>query len=188
MIDIPCVIFAGGKSSRMGEDKALLPFAGFDTLTQFQLSKFTPYFKDVYIGCKDKSKFDFNANFIEDLKRYEDSAPHIGLISAFEKLESAAIAVISVDAPYFEAKHFERLYDKLADGDAVVSKSPNGNQPLCAIYKRSILPLLKEMTAQKKYRFAHLFEKISVKFVEFKDEGIFTNLNTAEDYEKLNTN
>jgi molybdopterin-guanine dinucleotide biosynthesis protein A len=184
MFDIPCVIFAGGKSRRMGADKALLPFGGFDTLTQFQLSKFTPYFKNVYIGCKHKTKFDFDANFIEDLKEYEDSAPHIGLISAFEKLDSDYIFVISVDAPFFNNEHFKKLYEQLEEYEAIVAISPDNKQPLCAIYKRSILPHLKELTKEKKYRFAYIFEKISVKFVEFDDEEIFVNLNTPQDYEK----
>ena len=68
MYDIPCVIFAGGKSSRMKKDKSLLPFGGFDTLTQFQLFCLQKLFKTVYISCKDKSKFNFEASFIEDLK------------------------------------------------------------------------------------------------------------------------
>ncbi len=177
------VIFAGGKSSRMGEDKALLPFGGFETLTQFQLAKFQPYFKDVYVGCKDKNKFNFEANFIEDLKEYEDSAPHVGLISAFEKLEVDEVAVLSVDTPFFDVEHFEKLYEHY--NSSVVAKSPHGYQPLCAIYKREILPMLKELTSQKKYRFSELFEKIDVKFVEFDDEKVFTNLNTPEEYEKV---
>jgi molybdopterin-guanine dinucleotide biosynthesis protein A len=178
------VIFAGGKSSRMGKDKALLPFKGFDTLTQFQLAKFQPNFKKIYIGCKSKKKFDFEAEFIEDLKEYKDSAPHVGLISAFETLKSETIAVLSVDVPFFEVKHFEELYKYLGTHEAVIAKSPQGKQPLCAIYKSSILPQLKQLTDEKKYRFAYLFEKIDVKFVEFEDEKIFINLNTPEEYKK----
>jgi len=55
--DIACVILAGGKSSRMGEDKALLPFGYSPTLTQYQLKKFQDYFKDLYISTKDKNKY-----------------------------------------------------------------------------------------------------------------------------------
>lgn len=178
------MIFAGGKSSRMGVDKALLPFRGFNTLTEFQLSKFSPYFSNVYISCKSRDKFDFEADFIEDLTIYKDSAPHMGLISAFETLKTDEIFVLSVDAPFFNVKHFKKLYKYLDTHEAVVAKSPQGNQPLCAIYKKSILPHLKKLTDEKKYRFAHLFEKIDVKFVEFDDEQIFINLNTPEDYEK----
>lgn len=171
----------------MGRDKALLPFGGFKTLTQFQLAKFKPHFKNVYIGCKHKSKFNFTANFIEDIPRYKDSAPHIGLISAFEQLDTDAIFVLSVDAPFFNIEQFEKLYDQIGAHDAIVAKSPNGKQPLCAIYKRAILPDLKALTREKKYRFAYLFEKIDLHFVQFEDENIFTNLNTPEDYEKAET-
>jgi len=66
MFNIPCVIFAGGKSSRMGENKALLPFAGFETLTEYQYTRLSKIFSSVYISCKDKSIFSFDANFIED--------------------------------------------------------------------------------------------------------------------------
>ncbi len=179
------MIFAGGKSRRMGKDKALLPFGGFETLTEFQLAKFKPHFQKVYIGCKNKTKFDFEANFIEDLQEFEDSAPHVGLISAFEILDVDAIFILSVDAPFFDIEHFEKLYQKINEHDAIVAKSPNGEQPLCAIYKKSILPHLKELTKEKKYRFAYLFERVDVYFVEFKDEDTFVNLNTPEDYKKL---
>ena len=184
MYDIPCVIFAGGKSRRMGRDKALLPFGKFETLTQFQLAKFQPLFQKVYIGCKSKTKFNFEANFIEDLKEYEDAAPHVGLISAFETLKTDKIFVLSVDVPFFDITHFEKLYAHLYDHEAVVAKSPKGKQPLCAIYKSSILPHLKELIHEKRYRFAHLFEKLDIKFVTFDDEKIFANLNTPEDYKK----
>ena len=93
MIDIPCVIFAGGKSSRMGEDKALLPFGDFPTLTQFQLNKLQKIFNNVYISCKDSSKFDFlkeneDAKFIEDVKTEDTFAPTTGFIAIFEKLKN----------------------------------------------------------------------------------------------------
>jgi len=69
MFQIPCVIFAGGKSSRMGEDKSLLPFGSFSTLTEFQLNRLQKMFKNIYISCKKSSKFDFNADFIEDISQ-----------------------------------------------------------------------------------------------------------------------
>ncbi len=179
----PLIIFAGGKSSRMGRDKALLPFGGYPTLTQYQLERFKPYFQEIYIGCKDKRKFDFEADFVEDLKNYEDSAPHIGLISAFEKLDTDTICVLSVDTPFFNVEDFQKLLDSdKSESNAIVARSRKGNQPLCAVYKRSILPSLKEVTAEKKYRFAFLFEKSNIQFVSFEKEELFINLNTPEEY------
>jgi molybdopterin-guanine dinucleotide biosynthesis protein A len=43
--EIPCVILSGGKSSRMGEDKSLLPFSSSNSLIEFQFNRLKPYFK-----------------------------------------------------------------------------------------------------------------------------------------------
>ena len=166
----------------MGRDKALLPFKGFDTLTEFQLSKLSSNFKNLYVSSKDKKKFDFKANFIEDLKEYQDSSPYIALISSFKTLDDDVVAFLSVDVPFFKGEHFETLYANLDNHQAVVAKSPNGKQPLCAIYKREVLQHLIALTNKKKYRFDYLFERIDVKFVEFEDEEIFVNLNTPDEY------
>ena len=185
MLDIPCVIFAGGQSRRMGEDKALLPFGGFKTLTQFQLDKLSPHFTDVYISCKDKNKFDFKADFIEDNPLYQNSSPLIALVSVFEYLRCDKIAVLSVDTPFFTHTHFKKL---LAHGDnqsaITVAKSSSGTQPLCAIYTKEALPFMRTLITEKRYKMRELFEKAETVFVDFNDEEIFSNLNFQEDYQK----
>jgi len=72
---IPAVIFAGGKSSRMGKDKASLPFGSYDTLAEYQYQRLKKIFSDIYIGSK-TDKFDFNAPLILD--RYSVSSPMAG--------------------------------------------------------------------------------------------------------------
>lgn len=183
MIDIPCVIIAGGKSSRMGRDKALLPFGNSPTLSEFQYKRLKKYFKKTYISCKSSDKFNFEADFIEDLP-YEDSAPFIALISIFEKLEDEYIFVLSVDTPFFGISEFKKLHDSLKDEDAIVAKTNSGYQPLCAIYKRTSLKILKELSSEKKYRFTGLYDRIKVKYIKYDNEDSFDNLNFYTDYEK----
>lgn len=169
----------------MREDKSLLPFGGFSTLTEFQLHKFQPHFNNVYISCKSKEKFAFAANFIEDNPLYQTSAPFIGLISVFESLQCDEIFVLSVDTPFFETEHFEKLLSHNEQNTSIiVSKSSTGTQPLCAIYKKEILPIMIELMAQKRYRFSGLFDKIPTKYIDFSEDKIFTNLNCPEDYKK----
>ena len=70
----------------MGEDKALLSFGNFKTLTEFQLSRLSKIFSNVYISCKDQNKFDFQANFLEDDKNISTFA-QVAAIAALEDIE-----------------------------------------------------------------------------------------------------
>ncbi|MCF6173461.1 MAG: NTP transferase domain-containing protein [Campylobacteraceae bacterium] len=64
-MDICAVVLAGGKSSRMGRDKALLQFGWYDTLVEYQYRKLEAIFDKVYISSKE-DKFDFDVDIIYD--------------------------------------------------------------------------------------------------------------------------
>ena len=100
------VIFAGGKSSRMGKDKALLPFGKYSTLAEFQQVKLNTLFDKVYISAKE-NKFDFDCMVIED--NYADNSPLVGLISVFETLGVEEVFILSVDAPFVNKETIQKL-------------------------------------------------------------------------------
>jgi len=179
--NMTAIIFAGGKSSRMGKDKALLPFADCNTLSEFQYNKLTSLFKKVYISSKE-DKFDFEATVITDL--YEESSPLVGIISLFETLDADELFILSVDAPFVDEKVIEVLL-KHADekSDAVIAQSPSGVQPLCGIYRRSILPLAQGNRIKENHRLTDLLKKAHTQFVTFDDDTPFVNLNHPHEYE-----
>ena len=175
------VIIAGGKSSRMKCDKALLPFNGFSTLAEYQYRRFEAFFDVVYISSK-KNKFDFLCNLLEDT--YETSSPLVALISIFETLDIEEVFVLSVDAPFVSTEVCEKLY-ALAEhkNEVVVAKSNFGIEPLCAIYRRSILPIAKKMLKENKHRLQSLLEEVNIKEVYFEKDELFMNLNHPHEYE-----
>ena len=179
--NIPLILFAGGKSSRMGQDKALLPFGGYETLSEFQQARLSKLFKKVYISAKE-NKFDFETNLIED--NYKDNSPLVGIISIFETLKVDKVFILSVDAPFVNKEVIEKLINSNNRFDAVVAKSKSGVQPLCGVYKRSILPIAKEHLTEGNHRLQSLLKKVDTQFVPFEDDALFLNLNHPHEYEK----
>ena len=185
MLDIPCVIFAGGKSSRMGENKALLPFAKFDTLTQFQLSRLSKIFKTVYISCKEKNIFEFNASFIEDIKTVSTYAPTSGFVSIFSKIDDERFFALSVDAPFVnETEILEIIKADNKNSDATIAKTDFGIQPMCGIYHRSLQAEFSKMLDNDNHKLGLLLKNSNTNFVYFKNEKPFLNLNHPHEYQE----
>jgi molybdopterin-guanine dinucleotide biosynthesis protein A len=190
--DIACIIFAGGKSRRMGEDKALLPFGGEKTLTEYQYKKFKPYFENIYISTKFKDKFNFDADFIEDIEFYEEDnpqeliySPAVAMYSVFKKYGFNKIFAISVDTPFFNIEHFKKLYN--ADNnslDMIISRTKDGIHPLCSIYKKSCQDELLKMIEQDVHKLRILAKILNTEYIDFEDEEPFLNLNDKETYKK----
>ncbi len=177
------VILAGGKSSRMKKDKALLPFGGYTSLAEFQQRRLSKIFSKVYISSKN-NKFDFDVDIIED--RYESSSPLVALVSIFEALDDIEeVFLLSVDAPFVEKGIINTLYkNNTSLDDVVVAQSNNGLEPLCAIYHRSCLIEAKKALEANRHKLHSLFEKLNVKIVKIDNKSAFINLNYPSEYKE----
>jgi molybdopterin-guanine dinucleotide biosynthesis protein A len=174
------VIFAGGKSSRMGRDKSLLPFGGYSSLCEYQYRRLLPLFDKVYISTKE-DKFEFEAPLIYD--RYPQSSPLVALISIFETLSVDELFVLSVDSPSIGGDIIDRLYN-LSSTHSTIAKSPKGREPLCGIYRRTILPFAKALLDEDNHRLNTLLDISNSAFVEFDSQESFSNLNYIDEYKE----
>ena len=186
MFNTPCVIFAGGKSSRMGEDKALLPFAGKPTLIQYQYERLQKKFKHVYISCKDSKKFDFAANFIEDISTKEDIyAPTIGFVSIFNLLHVNEIFVLSVDTPFIAEEEINKILKHKNQGlDAIIAKTQDTLHPMCGLYNRRLHTTFKKMLQTNQHKLTKLLQDSNTLFLEFENDSNFLNLNNPSQYQE----
>ena len=184
MFNIPAILFAGGKSSRMGRDKALLPFGKYSTLSEYQYRRLKTLFKEVYIAAKD-DKFDFDAEIIYD--RYEESSPLVGIVSVFETLPNDKVFILSVDAPFVDASVMEKLIKESEGYDAVIAKTKSGRQPLCGVYSRAVLDVALDNISKGDHRIGNVLKCVETHFVFFEEDALFANLNHPHEYQEALT-
>ena len=175
------VILAGGKSSRMGEDKALLPFGAYSTMAEFQYNKLQKIFPNVYISAKE-NKFDFDAKVILD--RYKESSPMVAIASILEELQEDFF-LLSVDMPLLSIEAIEKLveaYNRENFYEVYLLKSPNGLEPTAAIYTTKIAATIEEFLKRESYKLMNFLNTSKIKIVEWESEKDFVNLNYKEEY------
>lgn len=179
--EIPCVILCGGKSSRMGEDKALLPLSSYDSLSLYQYEKLNPYFKKVYISSK-TDKFNFNANLILD--KGSIFSPVVALKTIFESLNNEKrIFIITVDTPFVKIDTMKKIIDNSSNYDITVAQTEKTHN-LCGVFSTSCLSIIDEMLNNDIHKVGYLLNKCNTKIVQFNDEDEFLNLNDKPEYEK----
>ncbi len=176
------VILAGGRSSRMGRDKALLPFGGYSTLTEYQYRRLQKLFARVFISSKEK-KFPFQAPIIED--RGELHSPLVALYTLLKHLDSKAIFILGVDLPFVDEAVINALkeyYQHYSDAEAIIAKSPRGYEPLCGIYTQALLTKIKSRLRANNHRLQDLLKESKTISCPFSDTKAFLNLNREDDY------
>ncbi|NKQ40172.1 MAG: molybdenum cofactor guanylyltransferase [Sulfurovum sp.] len=181
------VIFAGGKSSRMGRDKALLPVGGYASMAEYQYRKLKKCFDTVYISSKE-DKFNFEVPILYDL--FKESSPMVALGSIFEQLEDEVLFVLSVDMPNIDHAEIETLIQAYQNTepkpDIIIAKSSRGMEPLCGIYRKTILPHVKKLLEEDIHKMSILLDKVYTKMILFQDDKKFLNVNTPEEYQAIN--
>jgi molybdopterin-guanine dinucleotide biosynthesis protein A len=184
---ISAVIFAGGKSSRMGRDKSLLPFGEFDTMVEYQHKRLSKMFEKVFISWKSE-KVKFGAKSILDNKNFSNIfAPTVGLYSILESSPTDYTFIISVDSPFFCLNNIEKLVVETTNNkfDIIIANSENGVEPLIGIYHKRVISKIKDMIESNNHKLKTLLETSNTKYVDINSYQDFINLNYLTDYEKF---
>jgi len=176
--EIPCVILCGGKSSRMGEDKALLPFDKYNSLVQYQFERLKPYFKSIHLSSK-TNKFDFPCDIIYD--KEDVSSPMVALKNILSTLEDDKVFIMTVDTPFVSLETIDKLYASSKDLDITVAQTLRTHN-LCGVFSKSILEKVIEMVNDDFHKIGALLKRVNISYVKFEDENEFLNLNTPEEY------
>ncbi|WP_026802986.1 molybdenum cofactor guanylyltransferase MobA [Aliarcobacter lanthieri] len=178
---IPCIILSGGKSSRMKEDKSLLPFGFENSLIEYQYKRLKPYFKNIYISSKtDKFNFLNTNNLILD-DNQEIYSPILALQTILETLENKKVFIITVDTPFIKIETISELINESQEFDITIAQTSRIHN-LCGVFSKDILNVIKAMIKDDIHRINHLIKSTNYKILEFQNEDEFLNLNSKDDY------
>jgi molybdopterin-guanine dinucleotide biosynthesis protein A len=181
------IVLAGGRSSRMGAPKALLPFDG-EPLIAHIVRLLDSLFGDVVIvAAAGQDIPSFAAKLVRDEVAYQ--GPVAGLVYGLKAATRDLAFVTSCDSAFLVPSLIQHLISRATDHDVVVPYWNGRFQPLHAVYRRAVLPLLEGQLARNDLRPVSLFDKVRTCRVDedeirsFDPEGLsFFNMNTPEDY------
>ena len=163
----------------MGRDKALLEWNG-ETLTERALRKLKAVCGDVAIagGSPELARF---GRVIADPT--SGLGPLAGIVAALEQTSSDRNLFLAVDMPFVPVAVLESLVSGSETEMVLLAKADGYVQPLCGIYSRAALPVLRgELEARRlKLKDAGLATG-SVGYVEFAELAWFENVNTPDDF------
>jgi molybdopterin-guanine dinucleotide biosynthesis protein A len=184
------VVQAGGQSQRMGENKALKPFLG-QPLIERVVSRLRPIADELILTTNDPGALgSIDARTVADL--HPGIGPLGGLHTAISAAQSDVVAVVACDMPFASASLLLAAAGILLqdNADVVIAQSPEGFEPMHAVYRRSTcLPAIEAVIQAGQRRVISWFPAVRLRLLtpeELKQhdpEGLaFWNVNTPEDF------
>ena len=186
------IMLCGGKSTRMGRSKALLPF-GPETMLQRVVRLLGSVVQPIVaVAASDQVLPALPASVIITRDEREGRGPLEGLRAGLKALppEVEGAYVTSCDVPLLVPGFVRQMLD-LTDGfDIAVMEIDGFAHPLSAVYCRTTLPYVEDLLARDRLRPAFLFEGVRTRRVtpaeitSDPDLRTLRNLNTPEDYQR----
>lgn len=191
-MNLTAFVLAGGKSTRMGRDKAFLEFEGETMITRaVNLARsVTPEVR--IIG--DAKKFAPWGSVVEDI--YPEHGPLGGIHAALAGTRTESNLVLPVDMPLLDARFLKFLIRKGAEAPAMVTvpRTAGRLHPLCATYPKEFAGIAKRSLEANRNKIDALFTEIATQIIEEEEilqngfsPSLFRNVNTPQDWLELQT-
>jgi molybdopterin-guanine dinucleotide biosynthesis protein A len=189
MDKISGIILSGGKSSRMGEDKAFLPFPD-KPLIEIVIDKLKLIFKELLIITDKPEHYKkYNVKIFKD--EFSERGPLGGIYTGLIHSQNKYNFVIACDMPFLNLELINYLIQKINNYDLVSFKYKGKIEPLFAIYSKNCISAIEKQLQDKDFKITNFFSKVKVKIIEEKEalkydpQGLsFISINTSDEYQK----
>ncbi|MCM3586813.1 molybdenum cofactor guanylyltransferase [Mesobacillus maritimus] len=185
------IILSGGQSSRMGTNKALLPFNEKTNIERIK-DELSSLFDEIILVTNHPEDYSFlNIKMVSDV--YPGKGPLAGIHAGLAASDYEENIVVACDMPFVSAELAGTLVQNLKHYDAMVPVIGGRKHPLFAAYQKRIVAEIEKCLQEDRLRMIHLLEKLNVRYPEEVDlqaycdgslEEIFFNMNVPEEYEE----
>lgn len=180
-------ILAGGASSRMGADKALLEFRG-RPLIEHQLDLLRPLFGELLIGANQPAPFArFGARVVPDV--LPERCSLAGVHALIAAASAPYVFAVACDLPFLNPDLIRYLVDQRDAADVVMPFTERGPEPLHAVYGKACLPAIESAGRRGAWKMTSFLAEVRVARVDVREaawavEGRspFTNANTPDEW------
>jgi molybdopterin-guanine dinucleotide biosynthesis protein A len=187
-VNASAIVLAGGKSSRMGSPKCLLPFDG-EPLIAHLVRRLRRLFAEVIVvAAPDQELPPLAVKIVRDEVAFQ--GPVGGIYYGLQAASAEVCFVTACDVPFLHLPTVEFLLAALGAADVAVAHWDGRLQPLFAVYRRSVLPFLKQQLAAGELRPTLLYEKVATRILSAAElsgadpQGLsFININLPQDYQ-----
>jgi molybdenum cofactor guanylyltransferase len=186
---VAAFVLVGGKSSRMGRDKAFLELAGKSLVDRaLELARRT---SDQVVIVGDPKKFHPWGTVVAD--RYAERGPLAGIHAALESSDRELNLIVAVDLPFLTPEFLNYLLSqaKASGATVTVPRADGGFQPLCAVYRKSFQAIAERALGEGRNKIDSLFAEVPLRIIgeeEIVAQGfspaMFRNLNAPKDWER----
>jgi molybdopterin-guanine dinucleotide biosynthesis protein A len=184
---VSIAIQAGGRSSRISQDKALIPLGG-KRLIEHVIDRLLDLSDDLFITTNQlKALEDLNLRLIPD--EIPGQGAIFGLQTALKAARHEHVLIVACDMPFIQRKLVEYLLSLIDHADVIIPELGGNYEPMLAVYRSSTcLPALERVLGEHKKRMISFFPFVNVMPVKAErinqldpDHLSFFNINTTED-------
>lgn len=190
-INVTGIILAGGKSTRLGRNKAVEQVSGKPLIQHVYDNLKTVAGQIIIVSSRELAAISYPEGLEVLVDMYPGKGPLSGIFTGLSAAKYEYSIVVGCDMPFLNSKVLRYLVARAEGCDAAVPKINSQLEPLHAVYSKSCIAAIKEQLEQDKLEIRALFPRINVRYIE-SDEYLefdpdmisFVNVNNQADLDK----
>jgi len=185
--DVTAVVLAGGNSTRMKSNKALLPLDG-ERFIERIFRQLSAIFRETLLVTNNPELYRFiPCRKVPDI--YPGMGALAGVHAGLRSSKTSHIFAVACDMPYLNQEVIRYLVSRINGQDVIIPESDGGLEPLHAVYGRGAIPVIEEALSRGNKKIVDCCKRLKTTVIAREEIGSldpeflsFRNINTPEEY------